>query len=93
MSRGPGRIERALKEIFESNANKRLSLPALATMVHSENYTLAQYKSVCRAAKKVAKTLGWDYSCRKYFRPDGKTLHDHYAEFFPEMLAKQQAKS
>ena len=61
MSRGPGRIERAITETFAARPDKGLTVHALCCHIWNDGFdygpTHAQRSSVLRAAGKVAKRM------------------------------------
>ena len=64
MSRGPGRVERAIQAAFQAEPTEGFTVKRLAQIVYHAGSTTAaitepERQSVARAARKVAKRLGW----------------------------------
>src|SRR5215471_15215368 len=59
MSRGPGRIERTIAEIFAANPDKGFTVRMLCGAIWDTEPSHSKRSSVLRAAGKVAKRLGW----------------------------------
>lgn len=59
MSRGPGRVERAIAQAFESHP-RRYFVDELVAIV-AKNGSPASRRSVLRAATNVAKRMGWTH--------------------------------
>ena len=78
MSRGPGRVERAIEAAFQAAPiDKRFTVKRLAQIVYHAGSTTAvvteaQRVSVARAASKTAEGLGW--------RPNSKSITAQDAE-------------
>lgn len=74
MSRGPGRIERAIEEAFVSNSSKTFSVEELCLVAYPGINRLEKKHRVAtlRAAHKPARRLGW--SGRRAERPGGEIV-------------------
>lgn len=61
MSRGPGRVERAIETTFEANPSRIFSVETLATIAYpGVNRVERKHRvAVIRSADKVARRLGW----------------------------------
>lgn len=68
MSKGPGRVERAIGEAFTSNPDGYFSVTDLATLVYPDRpCDRAQRVAIIRAADKVAPRIHW-----VWFRSDNR---------------------
>jgi hypothetical protein len=61
MSKGPGRVERAIEDVFTARPDATFTVDELAAYVfHGVNYVEKKHRvSVIRAADKVAQRLNW----------------------------------